>query len=245
MLNSAVFGSFSFVKQLTLDLLPPPAPTLHNFVVGRNAELLQLLHQLAEQRSSERFVYLWGEPGAGKSHLLRASGGQFGYLACRAETRFHPELAERPIIALDDVDRLTESGAGDLFKLYNEVRASTGILIASGAAPPAQLALREDLKTRLAWGLVFQVHPLSEAEKTAALKRSADERGFALSDEIIGYLLTHWRRDMPSLLAALDVLDRYSLAAKRPVTLRLLKRAIAAAAPGPVAGLAGPHPSKA
>ena len=224
------------MKQLTLDLLPPPAPTLNNFVVGRNTELLQLLHQIAERSSSERFVYLWGAPGAGKSHLLRAvARASAAYVACRPETRLIAEFSEQSVsglelLRLDDVDTLDDGGARDLFKLYNQVRAGAGTLVVSGAAAPVQLRLPEDVKTRLGWGLVFQVHALSEAEKVAALQRSATERGFALSDEIINYLLTHWRRDMPSLLAALDVLDRYSLETKRPVTVPLLKQAIAAAA---------------
>jgi DnaA family protein len=237
------FGLYLSVKQLTLDLLPPPAPTLSNFVVGRNTELLQLLHQIADRSAGERFVYLWGAPGAGKSHLVRAvARSSAAYLACRPQTRLSAEFSEQAIsglelIGLDDVDTLDDGGARDLFKLYNQVRAGAGTLVASGAAAPAQLRLPEDVKTRLGWGLVFQVHALSGAEKIAALQRSAAERGFTLSDEIINYLLTHWRRDMPSLLAALDVLDRYSLEAKRPVTVPLLKRAIAAAGGSSAPGL--------
>jgi len=212
-------------------------------VVGRNRELLQLLHQIATRSSSERFVYLWGAPGAGKSHLLRAvAGASAAYVACGPETCLSDEFSEQStgaaeLLGLDDVDTLDDSGMRDLFNLYNQLRAGVGILVASGAAAPAQLRLPEDVKTRLGWGLIFQVHALSEAEKVAALQRSANERGFALSDEVVNYLFTHWRRDMPSLLGALDVLDRYSLEAKRPVTVALLKQAIAAAAGAPTPSL--------
>lgn len=216
------------MKQLTFDLLPPPAPTLQNFFAGRNAELLQVLQQIANGSSRERFVFLWGAPGAGKSHLLRALADEAdgAYLACEAHSRLDDALGHRAVVALDDADALGDSGAHDLFNLYNRIRAGSGTLVVSAAAAPAQLRLREDVKTRLGWGLVFEVHALGDAEKVAALKRRARERGFALADDVVNYLLTHWRRDMPSLLAALDALDRYSLEAKRPVTLPLLKQAI-------------------
>ncbi len=90
-------------------------------------------------------------------------------------------------------------------------------------APPARLALREDLRTRLALGLVFEVIPLADADKPQALAAFARERGFRLSDDVIAYLLAHGRRDMPSLVATLAALDRHSLATQRGITVPLLR----------------------
>ena len=91
---------------------------------------------------------------------------------------------------------------------------------------PAGLALREDLRTRLAWGLVYQLRPLSDADKAEHLRAAAARRGLRLSDEVVGYLLTRLPRDLPSLNGVLDALDRYSLAAKRPVTVPLVREAL-------------------
>src|SRR5690606_41117503 len=85
------------------------------------------------------------------------------------------------------------------------------------------LAVREDLRTRLGWGLIYQVHGLADDEKLAALERSAQVRGLELSPGLLPWLITHCRRDMPSLSALLDALDRYSLETRRPATLPLLK----------------------
>ena len=110
--------------------------------------------------------------------------------------------------------------------MYNRVRAGAGALVASGDAAPAQLALREDLRSRLAWGLAFELHPLSDAEKAAALRAHARARALDLGEDVVAYLLRHARRDMASLIAILDALDRYSLEQKRPVTLPLVRDAL-------------------
>ena len=215
------------MQQLLLQLAPPPAPTLDNYVPGRNGAALQALRDIARGADRERFVYLWGAPGSGRSHLLRG-------LAQAARGRNALYLSGAPLACLDDgkviaVDDVEDLSAGDqieLFDLYNRVRAGAGVLVASGDAAPAQLALREDLRSRLAWGLAFQLHPLSDAEKAAALREHARGRALDLGEDIIAYLLKHARRDMASLIGILDALDRYSLEQKRPVTLPLVRDAL-------------------
>jgi DnaA family protein len=221
------------MKQLALDIAQPPAPTLDNFVPGRNAELVVALYSIASG-TGERFIYMWGAAGSGRSHLLRAVVD-----AARSNGRrvalFDPRAAQTDaaadaLCAADDVDQLDAEAQIALFNLHNLIRASRGALLASGNAPPAQLALRADLVTRLASGLVYQLHALNEEEKVAALRRHAEARGFRLSQEVVAYLLRHAQRDLPSLLALLDALDRYSLATRRAITLPLLRELLDATA---------------
>ena len=199
------------MQQLLLELAPPPLPTLENFSPGRNIAALKALREALA--GGERFVFLWGPGGSGKTHLLRA------FTAAAA-------AAKREAAAADDVARLGEAEQIALFDLCNRLRASGGALAASGNAPPAQLALRADLRSRLASGIVLQLHPLSDADKAAALSAHAAGRGMALDDELIAYLLSHFDRDMGTQIALLDALDRHSLQRKRPVTLPLLKEAL-------------------
>jgi DnaA family protein len=145
------------------------------------------------------------------------------YVACQRDTLFSQALRETDAIAIDDVDRLNELGQVEFFNLYNVFRESGKTLLATGDVAPMRLSLRADVITRLAWGLVYEVHCLSDAEKAQALADRAALRGFALQPELVQYLLRHERRDMPSLLAMLDALDRYSLASKRPITMPLLR----------------------
>lgn len=216
------------MKQLLLDILPPLPPTLDNFVSGRNSELLQALRDFLPGR--ECCIYLWGAPGSGKTHLLQAmigharqNGISAAYISCREKPGLEEELEQLEMVAVDDVEYLNDAGQIFLFGLFNRMREGRGKLLVSGKQAPAQTDLRQDLATRLGWGLVYQMHGLSDAEKTEALKAHARERGFTLSPEVADYLLSRWRRDLPSLLAVLDALDRYSLQAKRPITVPLLK----------------------
>ena len=214
------------MKQIALDIAQPPAPMLDNFVPGRNAELVVALYSAANG-SGERFIYLWGAPGSGRTHLLRAvvdaanSAGRRALMFDPDDTQF--DAPDDALCAVDDVDRLGPAAQIALFNLHNRVHAGRGALLASGNAPPAQLQLRADLVTRLASGLVYQLHGLDELEKVAALRRHAEARGFQLSDDIVAYLLRHAQRDLPSLLRLLDALDRYSLANRRAITLPLVR----------------------
>lgn len=227
------------MKQLLLDLNAHAPPALDTFVTGQNGELLALLRRVAHGAVNglgERFIYLWGEAGAGKSHLLRALGGLDGtiYLdgaAGEAALAFRPDVR---LYLLDDVADLSPASQIAAFTLFNQVREHGGVLVAAGPQPPASLTVREDLRTRLGWGLIYQVHGLTDAEKIAALEHAAAARGLSLSPGVLPYLMTHFRRDMPSLTAMLDALDRYSLETKRPITLPLLKDLILHDEPGSV-----------
>lgn len=199
------------MKQLLLDIQPPASPTLDNFIAGRNAEALHSLKQALANITEARFIYLWGAQGSGKSHLLQA--------CIRAA-----EKENLPLHIADDVHTLDEASQIALFDSFNQLRASNGILISSGIAAPTQMGLREDLATRLAWGLVYQLHPLTDDEKALALKTHAKERGMKLPDEVVDYCLRYLRRDLPTLMAVLDALDEWSLTEKKPVTVPMLKK---------------------
>ena len=127
------------------------------------------------------------------------------------------------LVLVDDVDRADAAAQGRLFTVYNALKAAGGSLVATASMPPARLPLRDDLRSRLGWGLIHEVLPLADEDKPLALATYAHARGFALSEEVIAYLLAHGRRDMPSLVATLTALDRHSLASKRPITTPLLK----------------------
>jgi DnaA family protein len=198
------------MRQLLLDFTQAPAPTFANFVPGGNAELLHVLQAAARGECPERVLYVWGESGAGKSHLAKAFG---------ASTSGRPGHR-----VIDGIERFSDAEQVALFNDFNE--RNFEFLLVTASASPRDVALRRDLATRLATGLTYRVAALTDAEKRAALAAHAKVRGFDLSEDVSSYLLTHARRDMRSLMAALDALDRYSLETGRPVTVPLLKAAI-------------------
>jgi DnaA family protein len=216
------------MRQLLLDLGADKPQDLDSFVVGKNHELLPLLHRFARRSNSmpsERLVYLWGEPGSGKTHLLRslAATPDARYIDAGADAdafQFDPQVT---LYLLDDCKTLSPALQIAAFNLFNQIRDNGMALVAAGPVPPAILPVREDLRTRLAWGLIYQVHELTDDEKIAALGQAAHLRGLLLPPGVLPYLITHFRRDMRSLSAMLEALDRYSLETQRPITLPLLR----------------------
>ena len=218
------------MQQLTLALAPAPEPTFDTFFAGRNEATLATLAALRHALDgNEHFVYLWGPRGSGKSHLLRAfaadaarNGSPAPYIAAGESMS-----AEASVVAADDAHQLDMVGQLALFDLYNRFRTSGGMLLSAGDRPPAELPLREDLRTRLGAGVVLRVEPLSDEEKRAALSEHGRQRGLALAPELIDYLLTHVTRDMGTQMAVVDTLDRVSLERKRPITQPLLREVLA------------------
>ena len=199
----------NLMRQLALAISPASQPTLDNFVPGANAELLERLRELLSDSAAERIVYLWGEPGSGKSHLLRACAREGLHLA-------------------DDVEALGAESQIALFNRINEARQAGGAVLAAGNATPAQLPARAGPQSTPSWGLVYQVKPLTDGERAVFLRAEAGRRGMRLADEVIAYLLTHVRRYPLSLTAILDELDRASLERKRLVTLPLVREVLKA-----------------
>lgn len=222
------------MKQLALELASSPVPTLDNFVVGENAEVLAALRALARGEGHERFVYLWGGAGSGCTHLLHAvmhewrAAGRTVYLCSIHEMPVPDVLGATDLIAVDDVQQLPPPDQVKLFNIYNRLRESSGRMLVTGDVPPARLLLRADLLTRLAWGLVYEVRALSEDDRRAAVQRYAVARGFELPREVADYLLARAPRDMSSLRTMVERLDRLSLEQKRGITVPLAREVLLA-----------------
>ena len=213
------------MRQLLLDLGTQQPQTLDSFVIGRNEHLMHQLRRVEDLSAPEHFTYIWGEPSSGKTHLLQALKRlPFArYIAANAAPAEFAHTPDITLYLLDDCDRLTPQAQIAAFALFNQIRDHNGFMVSAGNAAPSTLGVRDDLRSRMAWGLVYQVHRLSDEEKITALTQSAQARGFTLSPGVLPYLITHYRRDMRSLAAMLDALDHYSLETQRAITLPLLR----------------------
>lgn len=220
------------MRQLILDLQPEAAPRLDNFVAGGNSETLTGLAAWLAPENREPLLLLWGEAGAGKTHLLRASDAR--YIDATSDPDLSAVGDALDFYAVDNVEALSESGQIALFNLFNRLRAAGGRLLAAASVPPLQLALREDLRTRLGSGLIYRLQALTDADKIDALGAQATARGMRLPPDALGYLFARAPRDMRSLAALLAALDRYSLEHKRPITLPLLRDVLHEALPPPL-----------
>jgi DnaA-homolog protein len=218
------------MKQIPLAIGPDPRPTFASFVPGANAAVLEHLSQLVLPSAP---VYLWGDAGSGKTHLLRAlaqrcrdAGQRVGWFDAPDPTPWGL-LPEWSLVVIDRCDQLDNAGQQAAFTLFVDAATHGVQVAAAGGVPPVDLPVREDLRTRLGWGHVFALQPLGEAETRAALRREADERGIFLSDEVMSYLLRHQPRDLKHLMDLLDRIDQFGIAHARHVTVPLIREMLA------------------
>ncbi len=222
------------MKQIALDIGLASAPSFDNFFAGPNEAALKHLQLWAgNSLRSPVPTYLWGEAGSGKSHLLKAfaevlceQGATVGWLD--SSVLEPPEFDDRWVaVLMDDCHLYTAVQQQAAFNWFvNAMSAADGqprCVLAAGALPPADLALREDLRTRLGWGHVFALHELTDAERRAVLRQEADARGVFLGDEAMDFILSRFSRDLGNLMQLLDQLDGYSLQTQRAITIPLIK----------------------
>lgn len=222
------------MQQIALDIGLATGPTLKNFFAGPNEAALRHIElwvgeKASAMRRSPVPCYLWGSQGSGKTHLLKAVGfalneqdATIGWLD--ASVVEPPEFNENwAAVLMDDVHLYTEIQQHAAFNWFVNAQTHQSTVFATGASPPADLELREDLRTRLGWGHIFQLQILSEAQRRAVLQQAADARGFILSDEVVDFMLHRFSRDLGCLMELLDLLDGYALQTKRAITIPLIK----------------------
>lgn len=237
--------------QLTLPVHINDDARFDNFLCNeQNALALESIRSLLTRvitnkqhttRSSLDAIFLFGSPGVGCSHLLQAAcdairqqGGGFQYLPL-SEFRSWPAaqvlegLESLDLIALDDVETIAGNRDWEegVFHLYNRVQASGAALLMAAHQSPNDMALTlEDLRSRLNWGLVRRLAPLSDEDKVALLQLRAKHRGLLLDDEVVQFIVRRSARDTKSLLAVLDRLDIASLHKRRKITIPFIKEVL-------------------
>ena len=218
------------VKQLSLLFESRPNYKMENFVAGGNEELVESLGTMLMSGSQERFYYIWGSQASGKTHLLTAvykklleKKGRSVLFFGDGSLQKNDLNSEGSTIIVDNVHLLDKVEQHIIFNWYNYMLSNSGYMIVSGDHPPALLSVREDLKTRLGSGLVYRIKALTDNEKIDVINRYCTERGFALSGDVLNYVVTHESRDLAHLLELVDGIDSYSIQTHRRITIPLVK----------------------
>lgn len=218
-------------NQLTLKVSLKSDATFDNYRVGVNQQLIAAL-----KSSAERFIYFYGKEGVGRTHLLQAvchATSHSVYLPFTHSHDFSPvildDLEQLSVVCLDDINVIASQPAWEeaLFHLYNRIQCTQTRLIMTANVVPHALGIKlPDLLSRLNASLLFQLQPLSDEEKLVVLIRRAEERGMHLSEDVAKFILTHSPRQMTTLFAALETLDKMSLSAQRKLTIPFVKEVL-------------------
>lgn len=220
------------MQQLILpQFLTIATPTLDNFIGHKNLEAKQAIKDILQ---AGRAIYLWGELGCGRSHLLQAASSNNGiYFNSEKDQDKLLELSladeiKHSVVAVDDVDLLTPQSQEALFSIYNRWREAATTkdgfaILVSGKSAPISMPIREDLRTRLGWDLSFKLHNLNDEERASAITNRANDLGLSIPPQISNWLLTHYSRNMMHLSLLVDALNEYTIQQHRAITIPLLK----------------------
>jgi DnaA-homolog protein len=229
------FSIMAIAPQIPFELFEPEPPTLDNFLMGDNAEAVARVRALATHTHDEAKVdapaiTLWGGHAVGKTHLLRAASSKSSramFLSTLDAVWPGDPFMDCGLLAVDDVDRATEAQQAWLFTAFNHVVAQGGAVVTSGATPPITWQVRDDLRTRLGSGIVFELRAIPQDALLPLLYDYALQRGIEISEEVLTYVLSHTKRDVATLCHSINGIDRLSLALKRPITIPLVRAFLA------------------
>jgi DnaA family protein len=221
--------------QLTLGIALKPAVDFSSFIPGRNGEAVARLRHLQDP-----FIYLWGKPGCGKSHLLQAAcqrqtdqGRHCAYVPLARIAELQPAildgLEDMDLVCLDDLEQLAGAAAWELalFNLYNQLQEQHAQLLVSAHLPPADLPIKlPDLASRMTWGPCYHLSPLDDDGRRELLIRHAQQRGLILSHDTASFLLQRIPRDIHYLTQVVEQLDQASLVAQRRLTIPFVRNVL-------------------
>jgi DnaA family protein len=228
-------------KQLSFTNIIPDAQELPLFYWGDNSLLEHQIDNLLQLTNDEKFIYIWGDSNAGKTHLLQTIASKFAneltsiYLPLTSICTYSPSCLEnleyQNLVLIDGIETIAKNQEWEegMFHLFNRIRdTKETFLIISGNRPPAQLGLHlPDLTSRLQWGSCFQLKEPSDELKLKILIERAEKKGFDLPILVAQYLLSHYERHLSSLMKILEYLDIGSLQAKRQtMTIPFVKQCI-------------------
>ncbi|MDE0178279.1 MAG: DnaA regulatory inactivator Hda [Gammaproteobacteria bacterium] len=223
-------------EQQTLPFALGERATFRHFVAGRNGELVERLRRLG-RGSGNAFdcVWLFGDPGTGKTHLLQAvcnDQANAAYIPAREITTEGDSIeayGKFDTVAVDDVPEWLGTVASErsLMSLYSALRGRQARLVLTAHRSPRDIPFTlPDLGSRLRAAACYRLAPLDDRDKLRLLAGVARERGFNLPDEVARFLLARTSRDQRELLGVLDRLDQASLAQGRRLTIPFVKQTL-------------------
>jgi DnaA family protein len=219
------------MTQLAFSFLLDNPVELNDFVGVNNQQVVTYIQQLLTKQK-KAVIYVYGESGTGKTHLLQASYSMAfessllsAYIDCKQEipNTVFEDLHSLEWVCLDNIDNLNPTQQYALFDFYNQAQQNQLNLIISAQCPPSELNMLKDLQTRLSLATVFALEMLSDADKINILEQIMKRKNIQVKHSIYTYLFNYYSRDLTQVLAILERLECYSLEQKNKMSIPLLK----------------------
>ena len=227
-------------QQQVLNLQLTPANTFGSFYPGKDQTLISVLKSVASGILLEPQIFLWGSEKTGKTHVLQAmchvatsTQKRVMYMPMELLSQQEPnsisEMQDLDLICIDNVHVIAKLPEWEnaLFNFINDQRDQDTVLVFSSASSPTDnLFDLPDLNSRTVWGPVYKLNALLDEDLDIALQMHAKSRGLDISIEVQNYILTHFQRDISSIVEMLERLDKASLQEQHRVTVPFLKKVL-------------------
>jgi chromosomal replication initiator protein len=230
-----------------------PDYTFDNFVVGPSNRLAQASCFAVSQSPGSTYnpLFLYGNSGLGKTHLLQAvcyeAKQKFGkaviqFLSCEDFVNrfikaieegnlagFQSQFRTVDMLVIDDVQflREREQSQEEFFHTFNTLYSNGKQIILSADSPPGQIpSLEERLISRFNWGLVTRIDPPSYETRVAIVQKKAHLRGLSICDEISEYIARKVHANIRELEGALTTIYAIATTTGEQITIELAQRAL-------------------
>ena len=238
-----------------------PAPALNagytfdQFVIGASNRFAHAAALSVAEKPAKSYnpLFIYGQSGLGKTHLLHAVGHHVRQLfptkrvryvstetfmnefvemiRTNARQEFKRSYREVDLLLIDDVqfiqnhERLQE----EFFHTFDSLHGSGGQIVISSDRPPKAMATLEDrLRTRFEWGLLTDIQPPEFETRLAILRHKARAQGFSdVPDDVLSFIATHIADNVRELEGALIRVAAYASLSREPVSVDLAEHVLA------------------
>ena len=234
------------------DISAPLDPqfTFDNFIVGKPNELAYAAAQRVAQSEVVSFnpLFLYGGVGLGKTHLMHAvawsikkrspkknvvylTAEKFMYQFIKALRfknimSFKEQFRSVDVLMIDDVQFIIgkDNTQEEFFHTFNTLVDKKRQIIISADKSPADLEGLEDrLKSRLGWGLVADIHPLTYELRLGILQAKAEQKSMTLTSDVLEFLADKITNNVREMEGALNRLAVHASLQDSEVTVDLVK----------------------
>ena len=232
--DPAVAGGTSLNRRYTFD----------TFVIGASNRFAHAAALAIAEAPARAYnpLFIWGESGLGKTHLLHAAGNyaqrlfpgmRVKYVSTEEFTNdfinslrddrkvaFKRSYRDVDVLLVDDIQFIEgkEGIQEEFFHTFNTLHNANKQIVISSDRPPKQLATLEDrLRTRFEWGLITDVQPPELETRIAILRKKAQMERLAVPDDVLELIASSIERNIRELEGALIRVTAFASLNKTPI----------------------------